>query len=203
LPPLAVNLRPPSDGVRLAGAALAGGRGRAHTSVMARLYTAEACAHAVAGDARSCTTALRLAENATMKTAGGGQPAWAGYFTPAHQAGTAIRCLHDLGQTREALRYTGQALDLSEGSVRTLALHTALIASVYATGSGAEPEHASQLGHKALDLAGHLRSRRVTDRITDLAQRLAPYRGNPAVDGFLRRARAYVPPAPIPGTVRK
>ncbi|MFI7203876.1 hypothetical protein [Micromonospora aurantiaca (nom. illeg.)] len=192
----AVYLQQPGEAVRLARAAVDGGRGRAHTSVMARLHTAEACAHAIADDARSCTAALRLAEDATGKTSGTDQPAWAGYFTPAHLAGTAIRCLRDLGRTAEALRWADQALDLGEGSVRTRALHTALIASVYATGSAVEPEHAGQLGHDALDLAGRVRSRRVTDRITDLAQRLAAYRGNPVVDGFLRRARDYVSPAP-------
>ncbi|MFB6393836.1 hypothetical protein [Polymorphospora lycopeni] len=189
----AVYLRQPGEAVRLARAAVDGGR--AHTSVMARLHTAEACAHAIAGDARSCTAALRLAEDATAKAGGNDQPAWAGYFTPAHLAGTAIRCLRDLGRTKEALGYAGQALDLGEGSVRTRALHTALVASVYATGSSAEPEHAGQLGHDALDLAGRVRSRRVSDRITDLAGRLSAHRGNPMVDGFLRRARDYVSPA--------
>ena len=126
---------------------------------------------------------------------GSDQPAWAGYFTPGHLAGTAIRCLRDLGRTKDALSYAEQALDLDEGSVRTRALHTALIASMHASGTGAEPEHASQLGHDALDLAERVRSRRVTDRIAELAQRLSAYRGKPAVDGFLRRARDDVSPA--------
>lgn len=162
---------------------------------MAWLHTAEACAHAVAGDTRGCTDALRLAEDAAGKIGGSDQPVWAGYFTPAHLAGTAIRCLRDLGRTKEALRYAEQALDLGEGSVRTRALHTALIASVYASGKSAEPEHASQLGHNALDLAGRVHSRRVTDRIADLGKRLAVHCGISAVDEFLDRARHHVSPA--------
>jgi len=134
----------------------------------------------------------KLAEDATAKIGTSEQPAWAGYFTPAHLAGTAIRCLRDLGRTKEALGHTEQALHLAEGSVRTRALHTALIASVYATGTSAQPHHASQLGHDALDLAGRVRSRRVTDRITDLAQRLSAHRSDHAVDAFLHRAHAYV-----------
>ncbi|GIE11971.1 hypothetical protein Afe05nite_38110 [Paractinoplanes ferrugineus] len=188
----AVYLRQPAEAVRLARAAVAGGTGRAHILVMARLHTAEACAHAIAGDARSCTAALRLAEHATAKIGRSEQPTWAGYFTPAHLAGTAIRCLRDLGRTKEPLGHAEQALHLAEGSVRTRALHTALIASVYAAGTSAQPQHASQLGHDALDLAGRVRSRRVTDRITDLAKRLSPHRGDHAVDGFLHRAHAYV-----------
>ncbi|GAA3216733.1 hypothetical protein ACFO1B_15550 [Dactylosporangium siamense] len=191
----AVYLQQPGEAVRLAQAAVNGGRSRARTSVTARLYTAEACAHAVAGDVRSCITALRLAENAAAKTTGTDHPAWAGYFTPAHLAGTAIRCLRDLGRPKEALAYTEQALALGESSVRTRALHTGLIASVYAGGAAPEPDHASQLGHDALDLAERVRSRRVTDRITELAQRLTPFRGRPTVDRFLRRAHAYTQPA--------
>lgn len=191
----AVYLQQPGEAVRLARAAVDGGRGRADNSVMARLHTAEACAHAIAGDGRSCTTALGLAEKATASIGAVGQPEWAGYFTPAHLAGTAIRCLRDLGRTKDALGYAEQALDLGAGSVRTRTLHTALIAGVYAGGASAEPEHASQLGHDALDLARRVRSRRVTDRIADLAQCLAAYRGKAAVDGFLRRARNYVSPA--------
>ncbi|GAA4469171.1 hypothetical protein [Phytohabitans houttuyneae] len=188
----AVYLQRPGEAVRLARAAVNGGRGRAHNAVMARLHTAEACAHAIAGDARNCTAALKLADDATTRINGSDQPAWAGYFTPAHLAGTTIRCLRDLGRTTEALRYTEQALDLPEGSVRTRALHTALIASVHTAGSPAEPEHASQLGHDALQLAERVHSRRVTDRIIDLAQRLSTYRGNPAVDEFLHLARNCV-----------
>ncbi|HET8681991.1 MAG TPA: hypothetical protein VFM54_08965, partial [Micromonosporaceae bacterium] len=194
----AVYLQRPGEAVRLARAAVNGGQGRSAISVMARLHTAEACAHAIAGDARSCASALNLAEDATAKDRSD-QPAWAGYFTPAHLAGTAIRCLRDLGRTKEALSYANQALDLSEGSVRTRALHTALIASVYAAGSAAEPDHASKLGHDALDLAERVRSRRVTDRITELAQRLAAHRrGNPAVDQFLRRAHDLCLPSRTP-----
>lgn len=191
----AVYLQQPGEAVRLAHAAISSGRGRVDTSVMARLHTAEACAHAIAGDIRGCTAALRLAEDAAGKIGGSDQPVWAGYFTPAHLAGTAIRCLRDLGRTKEALRYAEQALDLGEGSVRTRALHTALIASVYASGKSAEPEHASQLGHSALDLAGRVYSRRVTDRIADLGKRLAVHRGISAVDEFLDRARHHVSPA--------
>lgn len=55
----AVFLRQPAEAVRLARAAVEGAR-RAHPAVMARLYTAEACAHAIAADEASCSTALRV-----------------------------------------------------------------------------------------------------------------------------------------------
>ena len=63
----AVFLGQPRTAVRLARAAI-DGAGRAPTAVLARLYTAEASAHAVAGDKTSCTTALRRAERAVART---------------------------------------------------------------------------------------------------------------------------------------
>lgn len=203
----AVYLHQPGEAVRLARAAVDAGRSRrgAAVSIMARLHTAEACAHAIAGDLRSCTTALRSAEAAIGGSGHPGVadvPAWAGYFTTAHLAGTAIRCLRDLNRPQEALRHADQAMALADGSTRTRALHTALIATVYATGPAAEPEHASQLGHDALDLAAQLRSHRVTDRITELVQRLTAHRGTPAVDAFLHRANGPVGAA-SPGKVSR
>ncbi|GAB3173904.1 hypothetical protein GCM10027059_45540 [Myceligenerans halotolerans] len=190
----AVYLRQPGEAVRLARAAVDGGRGSG--VVMARLHTAAAAAHAAAGDARRCADALGRAEVAIDRsTETGDEPGWAQYFTRAHLAGTAIRSLRDLGRTKEALEYADQALDLREGNIRTRALHTALIGSVHATGSSADPGRASQLGHDALDLAGRLRSGRVADRIAGLERRLSTWSGTPAVDEFLHRARSYVLPA--------
>jgi hypothetical protein len=107
----AVFLGHAKPAVRLATAAV-DGAGRAPAAVMARLYTAEACAHAVAGDRVSCMSALRRAETAVARTTVGSGPAWVGYFTPAHFAGTAVRCYRDLGLYRQALRHADSALDL-------------------------------------------------------------------------------------------
>ncbi|GIH07170.1 MFS transporter [Rhizocola hellebori] len=191
----AVYLQQPAEAVRLSRAAVDGGRGKAGSGIMARLYAAEACAHAIAADPRSCTAALRNAERAASRASDGDHPAWAGYFTPAHLAGAAVRCFRDLGRTNEALSFADQALDLGRSSIRTRALHTALIASVHASGSAADPEQACHLGRQALDLAGGVTSRRVADRIADLAQRMKRFGGNPAIDSFLHRAATAVSPA--------
>ncbi|WP_125776129.1 hypothetical protein [Antribacter gilvus] len=45
-------------------------------------------------------------------------------------------------------------------------------------------------------IAQGLRSRRVTDRMANLARQVAAYRGIPSVDEFLERAREY---ASVPG----
>lgn len=182
----AVFLRQPAEAVRLARAAVEGAR-RAHPAVMARLYTAEACAHAIAADEASCSTALRNAEKAMGRTTGDG-PAWAGYFTPAHFAGTAMRCWRDLGRPDRALRHAADALAVDEGGARTRALHTALIATVHATGPRPDVEQAAALGAEALTLAGEVRSRRVVERVDELGRLLQPHRRNRAASAFLGHA---------------
>ncbi|WP_454859642.1 hypothetical protein [Promicromonospora soli] len=187
----AVYLGQSREAVRLARAAV--DSGRAHPAQLARLHTAEASAHAVAGDARACMTALGAAERALDRVEDvGGRLPWAGYFTPAHLAGTAIRCLRDLGRVKDALGLAEQALDLQAGSVRTRALHTALIATVHLAGPAPDPEQAGHLAREGLALAGRVRSGRVTDRIGELARRLSVYSGNEAVDGFLHEAREHL-----------
>ncbi|MGI5179524.1 hypothetical protein ACQEVZ_24655 [Dactylosporangium sp. CA-152071] len=181
----AVFLRQPAEAVRLARAAVEGAR-RAHPSVMARLYTAEACAHAISRDEASCSTALRNAERAMSKATSGG-PAWAGYFTPAHFAGTAMRCWRDLGRPDRALQHAADAMLVDEGGTRTRALHTALTATVHATGPRPDVEHAAALGAEALALSGEVRSRRVVERVDELAHLLRPHRRNQAAARFLRQ----------------
>lgn len=184
----AVYLGHAGEAVRLAQAAVDGGRGHAGPAGTSRLRTAEAAAHAAAGDARACMAALGQAEDAAAGD--GAEPAdWAGYFTRAHLAGTAVRCLRDLGLPEQALRYAGPALELRPDAVRTRALHTALVASVYTEGPQADPEHAASLGMLALDLAVGVRSRRTSDRVKDLRRRLAPHRTLSPVAAFLQASR--------------
>lgn len=98
---------------------------------------------------------------------------WAGYFTPAHLAGTAVRCFRDLGLHHEALRHADAAILLDQANARTRILHTALLATTYA--DAGEVDHAADLGRQALLLVGPVRSRRVRRRFDELTHRLAPH----------------------------
>jgi len=131
---------------------------------------------------------LRRAEAAIGRSRPGDGPGWVGYFTPAHFAGTALRCFRDLGLSRQALRHADAALDLDGGAARTRALHTALIATAHA--AAGDMDAAAELGLRALDMAGAVRSRRVRERFDDLAHRLTGHRKTGAVDQFLDRVSA-------------
>ncbi|MEH1129600.1 hypothetical protein [Micromonospora sp. CPCC 206061] len=176
-----------TEAVRLARAAL-DGAGRAPATVLARLYTAEACAHAVAGDRRACTTALGKAAKAIDRSKHGEGPPWVGYFSPAHYAGTALRCFRDLRLYRQALQRADEALNLHTDNVRTRALHTALLATTHA--DAGDLDAACLTGTRAVDLADGVESRRVRQRFTELHDRLLPHRRVPKADDLLERLRA-------------
>jgi len=172
------------EAVRLARAAL-DGAGRAPAAVFARLYTTEACAQAVAGDQRACTTALRKAANAIERARPEEGPTWVGYFSPAYFAGTAVRCFRDLRMYPQALRHGPAALDLAAHNARTRALHTALLATTHA--DAGDLDAACDLGTRALHLAGEIQSRRVRHRFAEPHTRLAPHRSVPAGNNLLEQ----------------
>jgi tetratricopeptide (TPR) repeat protein len=180
----AVYLGHPRNAVRLAAAAL-DGAGRAPATVLARLHTAAACAYAVAGDRRSCTKALGDAQEAIGRALPGAGPIWSNYFSPAHFAGTAARCYRDLRLHREALAHGPAALHLPADSSRTRALHTALLATIH-VGNG-DLEEACRYGDQAVPHLRAVRSQRVRSRLTELTDRLRPYRREAVVADFFNR----------------
>jgi hypothetical protein len=169
----AVGLGRAQEAVQLARAATARVPQEIHPMVLARLYSAEASAHALAGDSLSFAQALSSAEHAFSRDANEPPPPWAGYFTPAHWAGTAVRGLRDLGMTRKALEYETQALDLAGSNPRTRVLHSTLLASVHATVGNIE--QACSLANEALDIVGGMQSQRVDRRLGNLRRQLFPY----------------------------
>jgi tetratricopeptide (TPR) repeat protein len=164
----AIYLGHGAEAVRLARAAI-DGAGRAPATVRARLYTTEACALAITGDRDSCTKA----------------PSWAGYFSPAHFAGTAARCYRDLGLFSQALRHGPAALDLAADSTRTGVLHNALIATVHA--DRGDLHAACDFGDHALRESPSVQSGRVRQRLTELAVQLRQHRTAPVVANLLER----------------
>ncbi|MEK8105764.1 hypothetical protein NKG94_12590 [Micromonospora sp. M12] len=105
---------------------------RRPAAVLARLHATAATAYGQLGERRACQLALTKAEHAIDRTGANPCPRWVGYFSPAHLAGAALRCLGDLHLYTQALRHGPEALNLGSQNARTLALHTALIAMTHA-----------------------------------------------------------------------
>lgn len=171
--------------VRLARAAVDGGRS-APAGVLARLHTAEATAHAVAGDRRACMSALCKAAGAVERSQPETMPGWVGYFSPAHFAGTAMRCFRDLGMYPIAIQHTQAALAVAHDNHRTRALHTALLASTYA--HAGELDAACSFGDQAVILAATVQSTRVRERLAEVVSRLVPHKSDRRVTEFLQRS---------------
>ena len=127
----AVHLGHSRDAARLAEAAI-DGAGRAPAAVLARLHATAATAYGQSGERRGCQLALARAERALDRTGTDPGPRWVTYFSPAHLAGAALRCLGDLHLYSQALDHAPDALILASGNTRTRALHTALVAMTHA-----------------------------------------------------------------------
>jgi tetratricopeptide (TPR) repeat protein len=183
----AIFLSQPAEAVRLARAAVDGAGRNPGAAVIACLSTVEANAHALAGDLHAYRTAYGRAERALGRMDDSG-PRWARYFTPAHLAGTAMRSLLDLGRPGEALTHQDAVLGVRAGNTRTLALHTALTATVHAHAGNID--QAAALAIQALRQARHVRSHRVAARITQLSAALEPHRSTAGVAGYLGVVRS-------------
>ncbi|MCX5064665.1 hypothetical protein OOJ91_02120 [Micromonospora lupini] len=171
------------EATRLVEAAI-DGAGRAPAAVLARLHATAATAYGQSGERRACQLALTKAERALDRTSEDPGPRWVGYFSPAHLAGAALRCLGDLHLYTQALRHAPEALNLSRQNTRTRALHTALIAMTHARAgeTDAACNWALKLGQHAVGI----QSARVQQRARELANTLSSQQASPQVNEVLR-----------------
>jgi len=186
----AVHLGHGREAVQLARVAQQGVGATAPPAVQAVLHTAEARAHAVLGDSRSCATALARAERALQTARPGDEaPAWARSFDEAQFAGEAAHCYRDLQQWRACAQHAERALRLRAPQY---ARDRAFCRTVLATarlGMG-EVDEACTAAMEALRAAQEMRSVRAVEYLRDFARRLAPYRGSGVVRAFEEAAHA-------------
>ncbi|WP_422733543.1 hypothetical protein ACN26Y_23655 [Micromonospora sp. WMMD558] len=187
----AVFLGHAQDAARLAEAAI-DGADRAPAAVRARLYTAVASAYGRSGERRACQTALARAERDLDRASAHASPRWAAYFSPAHFAGTALKCLSDLRLYTQALRYAPDAIALAGRNARTLALHTALVATTHARAG--DIDASCCWGREAARRATDVHSARVKHRVSELIAALSPRQALPQVNELLVAFGTTPPP---------
>ncbi|MDG4758253.1 hypothetical protein [Micromonospora sp. WMMD710] len=171
------------EAARLVEAAI-DGAGRAPAAVLARLHATAATAYGQSGERRACQLALARAERALDRAAGTDSgPRWVGYFSPAHLAGAALRCLGDLRLYTQALRHAPDALNLDSQNTRTRVLHTALIAMTHARAG--DTNAACDWGRKLAQHAGGIQSARVQQRVRELITALNMQQASPEVNKLL------------------
>ncbi|MEU8210541.1 hypothetical protein AB0B85_15225 [Micromonospora sp. NPDC049044] len=175
------------EAARLVEAAI-DGVGSAPAAVLARLHATAATAYGQSGERRACQLALTRAERALDRADPDLGPRWVGYFSPAHLAGAALRCLGDLHLYTQALRHAPEALNLDSQNTRTRALHTTLVAITYARAGDTDAacDWAAKLGQHA---AG-IHSARVRQRVRELAITFSPQQASPQVNEVLHTLAA-------------
>lgn len=178
----AVHLGHSRDAARLAEAAI-DGAGRAPAAVLARLHATAATAYGQSGERRGCQLALAKAERALDRTGAAPGPRWVTYFSPAHLAGAALRCLGDLQLYSQALDHAPDALTLASENTRTRALHTALVAVTHARAG--DTDAACNWGRKLARHAAGIHSARVQQRVRELTATLSPQQASPQVNEVL------------------
>ncbi|MFF0153447.1 hypothetical protein [Micromonospora sp. NPDC005203] len=170
------------EAARLIEAAI-DGAGRAPAAVLARLHATAATAYGQSGERRACQLSLTKAERALDRADTDLGPRWVGYFSPAHLAGAALRCLGDLHLYTQALRHAPDALTLGSQNIRTRALHTALIAVTHARAGNTEA--ACNWAWKLAQHNAGIQSARVQTRVRELTTALSPQQAKPQVNEIL------------------
>ncbi|CCH19248.1 hypothetical protein [Micromonospora lupini] len=183
----AVHLGYSRDAALLAEAAI-DGAGRAPASVLARLHATAATAYGQSGERRACQLALARAERALDRTGVDPGPRWVAYFSPAHLAGAALRCLGDLHLYSQALRHAPDALTLASANTRTRALHTALVALTHARAG--DTDAACTWGQKLAQHTAGIQSARVQQRVHELTATLSAQQASPQVNEVLHTLAA-------------
>ncbi|MGC4750051.1 hypothetical protein ACLQ28_30960 [Micromonospora sp. DT201] len=183
----AVFLGHAREAARLIEAAI-DGAGRAPAAVLARLHATAATAYGQSGERRAGQLALTKAERALDRAGTDPGPRWVGYFSPAHLAGAALRCLGDLRLYSQALRHAPDALSLGSQNTRTRALHTSLVAMTHARAG--DTDAACNWGRKFAQDTSGIQSARVQQRVRELASTLSPQQASPQVNEVLHTLAA-------------
>jgi transcriptional regulator with XRE-family HTH domain len=177
-----------AEAVDLARAAGRVAREAGVAALQAESAVLEAQGYAVGRDEPACVVALDRAERALDRADRTSDPQWLGYFDEAYLAAKFGHCFSALGRGDLARRFAARSLDMDgRHYARGRQFNLALLAVAHV--QAGDPEQASTVGLEAVDAAEGLRSARARDYLTDLADRLAPHAGLPAVRAFVERAK--------------
>ncbi|MEV0716757.1 XRE family transcriptional regulator [Asanoa sp. NPDC050611] len=190
----ATHMRAASEAVDLARAAGRAAADAGVAAIQAESAVLEAHGHATAGNERACAAALDRAERTLDRADRTSDPQWIGYFDESYLAAKFGHCFVALGRGDLAERFAARSLEMDgRRYARGRQFNLALLAVAHAqTG---EVERASAVGVEAVEAADGMRSARAHDYLKDLANRLAPHAGLPAVEAFKSRLRPVLRPA--------
>jgi hypothetical protein len=174
------DLGNPMQSVELLGIASHLARTNVTPTVLAKLHSMEAKTYAILGRPEPCRRALGLAEVQLAHGLTDGDPVWIEYFDEAQFAGVAGSCYRDLAavDATHAVRAEApiqQAMtSRSKEQIRNQVLDRVNLAT--ARLRRRELDGMCHEGGLAVDLAGSLKSHRVSSRLLSLAKQAEPFR---------------------------
>jgi transcriptional regulator with XRE-family HTH domain len=189
----AAYLRAASEAVDLARAAGRAAEDAGVAAIQAESAVLEAQGHAAGGDEAACAAALDRAERALDRADRTRDPQWIRYFDESYLAAKFGHCFTALGRGDLAQRFAARSLEM-DGRHYARGRQFNLVLLAVAHAQAGDPEQASTVGVEAAEAAEGLQSARARDYLTDLANRLAPHAGLPAVQVFTERVRPILQP---------
>jgi|GEM_PF-2520589 len=188
----ALYLRHPSEALRLARAASSQAGATAVVQAEAAMF--EARSHAQLADTRAASEAIARAESLLSAAASNERPEWSSPFDDVVFSSHAGTCWVDLGIQEAASEHFEALLERLQGQARRQLYGTVQLARIALLGR--DPEHAADLGLRALETPGALQSVRSRRHVSDLASALKPHVASPSVREFVERVRAESPTKP-------
>lgn len=176
----------PREAVRAAQAGQQAARPLGSHRLMSLLTMREAGGWAALRDRSGFEEALGRAHLLFARGARPADPEWLSFFGEAELASLEAKGWELLGEPGRAAECSRRAVSLQTPHfARNVALYsTELAGHLISLG---EPEGAAEAANRAADLLGQVRSARITGMLAGTAERLRPYREEPAVAAFLPR----------------
>ncbi|SBW28152.1 transcriptional regulator [Protofrankia symbiont of Coriaria ruscifolia] len=186
----------------LAKAALDRSRSTASRSVRVMLHDKHAWALARNGDEAGCGKALSAMDAELERACADDGPPWSAHYNDADVAECKGHCFMLLGKAREAepLLLESRARQLPSRT-RTRSYAEADLALSYLRRPGPDVEAALDAGRRAVELASHLDSVRITEKLRELDRGISRYDDVVAVREWRRHAAPLIARPGIPTKV--
>jgi transcriptional regulator with XRE-family HTH domain len=175
--------RQADNAVELASAAGYTARRAGLPKLQAEAAVMEAHGLALRGDHRGCITALQRAEQHFVRETTE-SPEWLGYFDEAYLSAKFGHALRDLKRPIDAERFARNSLKMTEGYERARLFNNALLAGVLA--DQGKLDESIQHASLAVKMSDGMRSVRTVTFLTDVYNRLLPYKNEEPVKALYR-----------------
>jgi transcriptional regulator with XRE-family HTH domain len=183
----------PDQALQLARAGRAGLRDTRSHACLADLWALQARAEAANGDAAAAARSVLNSEREVDAIQHDDEPEWARFIDAAYLNGEYANAFRDLGRPSETQRFA--SVSANEASCQNRArrgslAHATLARSALVT---RDLEAAAAAASTTVRLAVAVKSRRSTDAVNDLRERMTEHKASPAVSEFFELADALVP----------